>query len=47
MADVTLSAIRKSFGALDVIKGVDLDLKSENSSFSSAPPAAENRRSCA
>ncbi|MEA3536741.1 sn-glycerol-3-phosphate ABC transporter ATP-binding protein UgpC [Rhizobium sp. CC-YZS058] len=28
MADVTLSAIRKSFGALDVIKGVDLDLKS-------------------
>ncbi len=28
MADVTLTDIRKTFGALDVIKGVDLDIKS-------------------
>ena len=28
MADVTLKQIRKKFGALDVIKGVDLDIKS-------------------
>jgi lactose/L-arabinose transport system ATP-binding protein len=28
MADVTLSAIRKTYGALEIIKGVDLDIKS-------------------
>jgi lactose/L-arabinose transport system ATP-binding protein len=27
MADVTLTAIRKSFGALEIIKGVDLDIR--------------------
>ncbi|MBL0375250.1 sn-glycerol-3-phosphate ABC transporter ATP-binding protein UgpC [Rhizobium sp. KVB221] len=28
MADVTLTGIRKSFGALEIIKGVDLDIRS-------------------
>src|SRR5215208_6024853 len=28
MADLLLSGIRKSFGAVDVIKGVDLEIKS-------------------
>lgn len=28
MADLKLSGVRKSFGAVDVIKGVDLDIKS-------------------
>ncbi len=39
--------VRKSFGTFDVIKGVDLEIRTQASSwFSLALRAAENQRCC-
>ena len=46
MAQLQLKDVRKSYGAVDVIKGVDLEIESASSWSSSAPPAAASPRSC-
>ncbi len=47
MADVSLRGVKKQFGLLSVIKGVDLDVKDGEFCVFVGPRAAENPRCCA
>jgi ABC-type sugar transport system ATPase subunit len=46
MANLVLEDVKKSFGLIEVVKGVNLDVARANSSSSSAPRAAANPRCC-
>ena len=44
MASLTVRNVRKSFGAVEVLKGIDLEVETASSSRWSAPRAAASRR---
>ncbi len=47
MAGVVLKDIRKSYGAIDVIKGVDLEIKQGEFVVFVGPSGCGNRHCCA
>ena len=42
MSTLTIRSLRKSFGAVEVLKGIDLEAQAASSSRWSARPAAES-----
>ena len=46
MAEVLLKNVRKSFGDLEIIKGVDLEIKDKEFAILLVPPAAASQRYC-
>ncbi len=46
MAGLTLRDVRKNYGEVEVIKGVDLDIRHGEFVVFVGPRAAESRRSC-
>lgn len=47
MANIELKAVRKSYGAVEVIKGIDLDIKKGEFMVFVGPWAAGNPPCCA
>jgi ABC-type sugar transport system ATPase subunit len=46
MAEVILKNVRKSFGNVEIIKGVNLEIKDREFAIFVGPPAAASQRCC-
>ncbi|SEI18125.1 multiple sugar transport system ATP-binding protein [Rhizobium tibeticum] len=47
MSGLSIKNVKKSFGAMDIIHGVDVEIADGEFTILSAPPAAASRHCCA